>query len=163
MVRDLHGGGVRRAPEVGGGRVAFSHDGRYLAYGPRGSADVLLWPQVPGLEQVRLDLGGSRASAVAFSPDDTLVAAAHYKGRVRVWSMKDRIALWTDEQERWINTVRFSPDGRLLVTGGDDMTATVYDVHTGRRRLRLGFPSGVNDAVFVDGGRGLAICSASGL
>ena len=51
--------------------------------------------------------------------------------------------------------VAYSPDGRLLVTGGADQVLKVWDVATGRERLTLRGHSGpVEDVAFSpDGGR----------
>jgi Caspase domain/WD domain, G-beta repeat len=63
----------------------------------------------------------------------------------------------------WVNGVAFSPDGRLLATASDDMTARLWDPATGEHRRTLtGHDGPVNGVAFSPDGRLLATTSNDG-
>jgi WD domain, G-beta repeat len=78
---------------------------------------------------------------ICYSPDGTMIAAAFYDGdssskcpAIIVWDRKTlraRYRLYTHERKAFC--VVFSPDGRLLATGGHDWAIRLWDVKTGRQ------------------------------
>jgi WD40 repeat protein len=71
--------------------------------------------------------------AVAFSPDNTLLASAAEDGAVRVWNTADGTLNSTLTGHRdVVDAVAFSPDGALLASASDDKTVRLWDVATGR-------------------------------
>ena len=85
-------------------------------------------------------------------------AAAHDK-TVRLWDPA------TGGQQRILNrppfrgphSVAFSPDGRLLASGGTDKTVRLWDPATGtQQRILTGHRTGVNSVAFSPDGRLLA-------
>lgn len=65
-----------------------------------------------------------------------------------------------------VETVCFSPDGRLLATGGRDKVARIFDVATGKEIFKSkefgSLVSGVNSVCFSPSGRHIAIGSGDG-
>ncbi len=134
--------------------VALSADGRFLATSgyPR-SEGMMQSPPDPwihvmdlatGREVARLPAHEKSASGVALSPDGRLLASFRpndptnfrivYEPQpqdptIRVWDVATGRELRRLDGHRGIvNTVVFTPDGRSLISAGDDATALVWDV-----------------------------------
>jgi WD40 repeat protein len=124
--------------------VAFSPDGRLLA---SGSDDytIRLWDVATG-SLVRTLTGHTstvvRSALLAGSDDDT----------IKLWCShrQPRVGHTND-----VNSVAFSPDGRLLASGSDDDTIKLWDVATGSLVRTLGHTND-NSVAFSPDGRLLA-------
>ena len=126
-------GGSKTARIDGGEHAGTSHDRTMYAAPSQGSPDevyaVAITDRATGRELVRLigHQGGVRA--VAFSPDDTLLATAGDDSTVRVWSVEtgEPLGVMTGHSSK-IYTVTFSPDGTRIASGGNDNTIRLWDV-----------------------------------
>ena len=142
------------------GAIAFSHDGKRFAYSLGNGAVV----RDAASGEVLAQFQGHRASveAVAFSPDDTLLASGAVDRTVRIWDLstwKSRSVL-AGHTDR-VYSLAFSPDGKMLASGSNDTTIRIWDVSTGEELALL---TGHEDYVFglafdPDGSR---LASASG-
>ena len=74
-------------------------------------------------------------TAVAFSPDDTLLATAGRDGTVRLWNPATdrRVGAPLQTGQTGVTAVAFSPDGTLLATAGGDGTVLLWNPATDRR------------------------------
>ncbi len=95
---------------------------------------------------------GAPVTRVAIRADG-LVATAVDDGTVRLWRPRVR-AIVVSGHDGFINALRFSPDGKQLVTAGDDGAVRVWDADSGALLTELtGHLGGATDAAFSPSGR----------
>jgi len=63
--------------------------------------------------------------------DDGLLAVGGPSGRIAVYDTRDWCLLWDDSHEAFVSSMSFSPDGRLLLSTTNDLTAAVRDARSG--------------------------------
>ncbi|MCB0065046.1 MAG: AAA family ATPase [Caldilineaceae bacterium] len=67
--------------------------------------------------------------AVAFSPDNQLLATATTDGDIQLWRTSDgQLAGVCHGNGRWIWTIAFHPNGQLLVSGSADRQVRIWDI-----------------------------------
>jgi WD40 repeat protein len=136
--------------------VAFSPDGRLLASGS-GDNTIKLWEVASGSE-VRTLSGHTRCQFRGVQPRRAAPG-------LRLHGRHDQAVGGGQWQPRahplrphhWVESVAFSPDGRLLASGSWDNTIKLWDVATGREvRTLTGHTDTVNSVAFSPDGRLLA-------
>src|SRR5262249_12860650 len=106
--------------------VVFSPDGKRLLSGSYdGSAGI--WDVESGKEVVRLKRHGGLVQQAIYSRDGSLIAtagrdAAGGDAMVRIYDANGTYLLCLRGQRTKVETVAFSPDAKLIVTGGSDKT-----------------------------------------
>ncbi len=116
--------------------IGLSRDGRKLAAGDS-AGHIVVWSVDESgklLEEPlrRLDFG-SRQRVVTISPDGNSAAAAGDNGKILVWTLSaDQPPVELKGHDSAVNTLKFSDDGRQLVSGGDDRTVKLWSIAEAR-------------------------------
>jgi WD40 repeat protein len=133
--------------------VGLSADGRLLAVGRRGGAQVYDVPS--GKERARLAHEAS-VNAIAFSRDAVWIVTGGSDETARVFRSDSGLEVARLPHEGRVEAVQFSDDGRWLATGGSDNVARVFDTGTWNRIAELTHQSAVTVLTFNDDGRYVA-------
>ena len=137
---------------------------------------IRLWPLPEGKKPVVLGGKTGAISSLAFSPDGTILAAGTRNANEMLGEMlvdrtkRAEIRLWdlASGQIRKnlaghfgeVFAVAFSPDGRLLASGGTDAIVRVWEVDSGKPLATLrGHTQPVNEVAFTPDGRTLLSAS----
>lgn len=111
--------------------VAFNSDGSLGAYA--GSEGVVYLVDTSTGESVISIATGSPVNAVAFSPDDTLIAAAMSDMTVGLWQVADGDERYRlSGHEDIVTDVEFSADGETLASSSADSTVRLWNASTGQ-------------------------------
>jgi WD40 repeat protein len=111
------------------GRLAFSPDGRLLAFaGIYGSVSVWEW-EVYKIPTLTLRGLSGEVSSVAFSPDGSLLAYAD-RTTVGIWEIGTGSTRSLVGHADIVKDVAFSRDGLLASAGGYDQTVRLWEVGT---------------------------------
>jgi HEAT repeat protein len=114
------------------------------------------WDTATGKEVGRLELNTTGIAAAAFSPTGRLAAVAGCGQNIiglYDFERKTKIANLT-EHVKPVRCLAFSPDGKLLLSGGDDHLVVAWDVASAKLRHRLeGHRNGVNQVAVGPGGK----------
>jgi WD40 repeat protein/serine/threonine protein kinase len=115
--------------------VAFSANGKTVA-GSCGDDTIRLWDADLGVEVHRFPALG-KCAGLAFSGDDTLLAAASWdKNCVKVWNVASgaEVHSW---QESSLTALAFRPNRQLLAIGHADGTISLWDLADGKKKRTL--------------------------
>jgi WD40 repeat protein len=116
---------VETLGKSGSRSVAFSPDSRVLAAAGEGSASARLWEVASGRLLRQLPPAEKATRHVVFSPDGRTLLTASDAG-LMFWDAASGELLATLDRARF--PARFSPDGRMLATGGTGETALLYEL-----------------------------------
>lgn len=156
--------------------MAFSSDGNIVAT-CSGDPQVVLWDVNTGSEIRRLSQGTSGLGALAFSDDDTLIAAGvteqYDNATIHVWNAKtgEYVQSFPGHETGVVYALTFSPDGTtLLSTGrdipvGGDHSLRLWSIETGEQLALYPFPHssyGVLSADYAPAGQVVALGLGNG-
>ena len=141
---DFLSGEEARRGTAGFTELAFSPDGKLLAFGTYGSS-IEIWdpwahpgpvkkPEGPegssGGELLRTLVGHSKAvTSVAFSPNGKTLVSGSGDHTIRLWNVQDGRCLASFEgHSRGVNAVAFSPDGKRIASASTDGSVRVWEI-----------------------------------
>jgi WD40 repeat protein len=163
--------------------VPFRPDGRILATASE-DRTIVLWdladPAHPAQFGQPLTGQNEEVRGSAFSPDGQTLASSSCgdddysgvctRGEIILWDLTDpalpvQLSQTRTGHNEWVYTVAFSPDGRILASGGEDQTVILWDLADPSQPVQLGQPltghtNRVNSVAFSPDGQTLASASA---
>lgn len=75
---------------------------------------------------------------MATSPDQSLLATADTQGQIYLWRLSNgQLLMSWKAHTGTVRSITFTPDGRTVVSGGDDQLLKLWDVQTGQCRRLL--------------------------
>jgi WD40 repeat protein len=126
-------------------QAAWSPDGKWIACVIKGEnlGSVALWDVKAGKIQRSIGLGNQELVALDFSPDSKLLATGELvMHRVRLWDvatakLHKELTAPEASEKYCFRCVKFSRDGKVIVSGGDDRLIPVWDVNDGKHLKTL--------------------------
>ena len=134
-VWDLHSRQLLAIPEASraAGSVAFSPDGKFLAFGTQ-EQGIKLWDLAKRAEYARFpgSYGGFHRYRLAFSPDGHILAANQDDGKIVLWKVQTKPESRTLEgHPEPASALVFSHDGRTLISAGWDTKIKLWSLPDG--------------------------------
>jgi WD40 repeat protein len=163
VLLDTVDGKLRTCIERKTGRVknlAFTPDSRTLVSGNESDGNVHIWDAVTGKQRRELGSPNGTLEFMALAPDGKTIAAGTAFNAIRVFDLNMGKELFTERQghDASVNSVAYSRDGQLLVTGGDNEQIWIWDPASSRPIRSLPGTSALQVALTPDAQR-LAVLS----
>jgi WD40 repeat protein/transcriptional regulator with XRE-family HTH domain len=116
--------------------LAVSRKGTsWAASGKRG--EVRVWLEAGRKLHLVLQAHTYTVMALAFSPDERILATGSWDGSVKLWDLEHGTLLWTAWHSDSVNCVTFALDGRIVVSSGNDAVIRLWDAASGTYRQAL--------------------------
>jgi WD40 repeat protein len=157
--------------------VTFSPDGTLLAigtdYGQEASSIVKVLESSSGQELYTI-VGQERIWNIDFSPDGNRLGIVDRSGVVSMWTLpqrEDDTEIGDSEVEQLFSVpvhsssaegLQFTPDGKQIVTAGEDGKLSFRDSWTGEPLLTIDRPIGLGETVISPDGKWLAAAGNDG-
>jgi serine/threonine protein kinase/WD40 repeat protein len=147
--------------DVGPFETGFSPDGRLLF----ASHDNKIWLYALEARDVKLRLAGHThaVTGLAFSPDGAHLTSVGKDRALKTWDAASGRLVWENASLPGMGqSLSYSPDGRMIATGGTCGCIWVCDARNGNRLLELMFDAFVWCSEFSHDGRYLAAAGDNG-
>ncbi len=111
--------------------VATSSHGTSWAMGSR-RGGAYVWRDSGKMLDLAWQAHTAAVQALAFSPDEQMLATGSWDGTIKLWNLENGALLWLGQHTGSIHRLAFTPDGHTLASGGDDAVIRLWDVSTGK-------------------------------
>ena len=116
--------------------LAISRNGQYwAASGKRG--EVRVWREAGQRLHLLWQAHTYTVMALAFSPDERMLATGSWDGAVKLWDLEQGTLLWTGWHSDSVDYVTFALAGRVVASGGNDAVIQLWDATSGTHRQTL--------------------------
>ena len=148
--------------------VMFSPDGKFLISKDGGWNKTIRFWDVRSMKPIK-EFWGKNFKTLAinsrfiFSSDGRFLAAGGDR-IIYIWNLKSGIRFRTIHAHKsWIQSLAFSPDGKILASGSQDKTINLWNAEKGTLiKTFTGHMSWVNNVIFAPEGKLLASASIDG-
>lgn len=131
--------------------VAFSPDGAMLAYG-RADGTLIIVESVSGDVLFNLQSSDTEITDLAWSPDNSHIAASDLTGNVTIWSLESEAVSHVLEHEFGITDIEWSPTGdRLVVLETSHHTLDLWTFRDRQAVARIWNPNTGEFVMTLDG------------
>jgi WD40 repeat protein len=144
--------------------VVISPNGK-TAFCGRKDGTARLLDVASGKQLLRINLKHAESvESVAFSPDGNQVLIGVETGKVFVWKLGEPAAQYRlDGHKGAVYCVGYFPSGRLALSGGEDKTARLWDLQTGKELAKYsGLDSPVTSLIFSPDGKSAYVADGFG-
>jgi WD40 repeat protein len=140
--------------------MVFSPDSRLLVTGYWERSPIRIWNVSKKQETHCIKSVGD---IVRFSPETTTLAAVDGP-TIKIWSIATGRCLKTLRgSDRPVHDIAYSPDGKYLISGGEDQTVRIWDTQTGaQKRILKGIAGPINCVVVTHDGKHLIAGTSKG-
>lgn len=113
--------------------VAFSPDGKFLAYGTNDGI-IKMWDVIKYKQVATFKGHVGFVRSLAFSSDGKLLASVSDDRTLKLWDARvpqlvgESKEIHRMDEKDWTRCIAFSPDGKLLASGGFGKTINLWDV-----------------------------------
>jgi WD domain, G-beta repeat len=141
--------------------VAISQSGQYWAAGSK-RGEVRVWREGGQILHLAWQAHTDIAMALAFSPDERMLASGSLDGSLKLWDVESGALLWSGWQTQGTAWLAFTPDGSLLASGGHEGTVRLWDPKLGTALQELPHPGTVFSLAWSPDGHLLASGDVAG-
>ncbi|TVY71375.1 Vegetative incompatibility protein HET-E-1 [Lachnellula suecica] len=122
---------------------------------------IRIWNATTGVDRSSYKLHGDYINAIAFFPDDKMMALATYFGTVRLWDAATGLELYNLKgHQESVEVIVFSSDAKLIASGSRDMTVKLWNMTTGTELHTLrGHEARITTIIFLPDDERLASAS----